>query len=61
MRLCREMGYEAEVLYTAFNYFLVAARPRPDADDEDERIKEFEAWRRSKVDQLGAPTKGGLL
>lgn len=65
VRLCNETGYDAEVLYLAFNRFLVAARPRPDADDERERLEEFEAWRRERLERLGAPsaspTKGRIL
>ena len=34
VRLCREMGLDAECLYVAFNRFLVAARPRAGAENE---------------------------
>ena len=50
--LCRELGFHAEVLFTSFDRFLLAARPRPDADGEAQRRLDFEAWRDEKVDTL---------
>jgi hypothetical protein len=53
VRLCREMGYDAQVLYVAFNRFLVAARPRAEATEEELRRQEFDAWREGKLMSLG--------
>jgi hypothetical protein len=50
--LCRELGFHAEVLFTSFDRFLLAARPRPEADGETQRRHDFEAWRDAKMDTL---------
>jgi hypothetical protein len=47
------MGYDAQVLYVAFNRFLVAARPRAEATEEELRRQEFDAWREGKLMSLG--------
>ena len=46
------MGYHAEVLCVALNWFLVAARARPQADAEEARKRDFEAWRDAKLTLL---------
>ena len=51
------MGYDAEVLFVAFNRFLVAARPRAEADAEEELRRDFIAWREEKLRKLGEPTR----
>jgi hypothetical protein len=53
--LCRRMGFHAEVLYTAFNRFIVAARPRANSDSQAEIRRDFESWRDAKLAQLGFP------
>ena len=51
-QLCASMGYHAEVLFVALNWFLVAARARPQADAEEARKRDFEAWRDAKLTLL---------
>ena len=50
--LCRELGFHAEVLFTSLDRFLLAARPRPEADNEAQQRRDFEAWRDAKIDTL---------
>lgn len=57
--LCQEMGFHAEVIFQAFNRFLVAARPRPEADAEDERRRDFESWRDAKLTELEERVRPG--
>lgn len=49
VQLCHESGYHAEVLYSAFNRFLVAAKPH--APEDAAKRRDFEAWRDRAVEQ----------